>query len=100
MDLRQVEQQLCQLPFYQYLWLKPEELPFSERVREVCRGECPMYGKSWSCPPVVGSVTECRERCLRYDKALLLVTVLFVQFIVPELLTMLDNLVGFVKYGE
>ena len=32
--------------------------------------------------------------------ALLLVTVLFVQFIVPELLTMLDNLVGFVKYGE
>lgn len=31
---------------------------------------------------------------------LLLVTVLFVLFIVPELLTMLDNLVGFVKYGE
>ena len=75
MDLRQVEQQLCQLPFYQYLWLTPEELPFSERVREVCRGECPMYGKSWSCPPAVGTVTECRERCLRYDKALLLVTV-------------------------
>lgn len=32
--------------------------------------------------------------------ALLLVTALFVLFIVPELLTMLDNLVGFVKYGE
>lgn len=31
---------------------------------------------------------------------LLLVTVFFVLFIVPELLTMLDNLVGFVKYGE
>ena len=30
----------------------------------------------------------------------LLVTVFFVLFIVPELLTMLDNLVGFVKYGE
>jgi len=31
---------------------------------------------------------------------LMLVTVFFVLFIVPELLTMLDNLVGFVKYGE
>lgn len=31
---------------------------------------------------------------------LLLFTVFFVLFIVPELLTMLDNLVGFVKYGE
>lgn len=31
---------------------------------------------------------------------LLLVTVFFILFIVPELLTMLDNLVGFVKYGE
>lgn len=30
----------------------------------------------------------------------LLLTVFFVLFIVPELLTMLDNLVGFVKYGE
>lgn len=32
--------------------------------------------------------------------AALLATVFFVLFIVPELLTMLDNLVGFVKYGE
>ena len=31
---------------------------------------------------------------------LLLFTVFFVLFIVPELLTMLDNLVGFMKYGE
>lgn len=31
---------------------------------------------------------------------LLLATALFVLFIVPELLTMLDNFVGFVKYGE
>ncbi len=30
----------------------------------------------------------------------LLATVFFVLFAVPELLTMLDNLVGFVKYGE
>ncbi len=30
----------------------------------------------------------------------LLTTVFFVLFAVPELLTMLDNLVGFVKYGE
>lgn len=75
MDIHHIEQQLNQLPFYQYLFLKPAELPFSERVREVCRMECPMYGKSWSCPPAVGSVEECRARCMQYGNTLLLVTV-------------------------
>ena len=34
-----------------------------------------MYGKSWSCPPAVGTVDACRARCLAYPEALLVVTV-------------------------
>lgn len=75
MDLTELELKLTQLPFFQYALFKPVELPFSERVQQVCRMECPMYGKSWSCPPAVGSVEQCRQRCLAYDHALLLVTV-------------------------
>ena len=33
-----------------------------------------MYGKSWSCPPAVGTVDACRARCLAYPEALLVVT--------------------------
>lgn len=75
MELAKLEQQLAQLPLFQYAFLPVQELPFSERVQQVCQQECPMYGKSWSCPPAVGSVAQCHERCLGYDGALLLVTV-------------------------
>lgn len=75
MDWQRLERELAQLPLFQYALLKPEELPFSSRVQEVCRQNCPMYGKSWSCPPAVGSVEGCRQRCLTYPSALLLVTV-------------------------
>ena len=75
LDRAKLEAQLTQLPLYQYAFLKPEELPFSPRLQTVCRENCPMYGKSWSCPPAVGTVDACRARCLAYPEALLVVTV-------------------------
>lgn len=75
LDKTYVENLLCELPIAQYVWISSDTLPFSERVRTVCLQECPMYGKSWACPPAVGTVDECRERCLRYPEALLLTTV-------------------------
>lgn len=68
------EQELSRLPLLSYLWIKSKELSFSERVREICRRECPMYNKTWSCPPAVGSVDACREKCLAYDDALVICT--------------------------
>lgn len=29
-----------------------------------------MYGKTWACPPAVGTVEECRARCLSYKTAM------------------------------
>ena len=34
-----------------------------------------MYNSTWACPPAVGSVAECRERCLRFEDALLISTI-------------------------
>ena len=74
MDRELLAQQLCELPVVQYEFFETAELVFSDRVRYICRTECPQYGKSWACPPGVGTVEECRARCLRYPHALLITT--------------------------
>ena len=55
MDRQQLEQQLAALPLFQYEFIMPEELTFSERIRHVCESECPMYNTTWACPPAVGT---------------------------------------------
>ena len=70
-----LERELLQFPIMQYAYLKTEEIPFLERVRQVCRQECPRYGTSWSCPPAVGTVEECRERCGHYPDAFVFSTI-------------------------
>ncbi len=67
--------QLAELPLYQYAYIRTEDLMFSDRVRWICEHECPMYGKTYACPPAVGSVEECRARCMRYPDALLIATI-------------------------
>ena len=34
-----------------------------------------MYGKTWACPPAVGEVAQCQQRCLAYKKCLLIGTI-------------------------
>ena len=75
MDRNKLEEQLAGLPILQYEFIRTQALTFSDRVRTICETECPMYGKSWACPPGVGSVEECRARCLAFPEALLLTTV-------------------------
>ena len=75
MDRATLEAGLAELPILQYEFISTSELTFSDRIRHVCETECPMYGKTWACPPGVGSVEECRARCLAFPEALLLTTV-------------------------
>lgn len=75
MDLEKLEQGLSELPLYVYHFLSPKELEFADRIRWICEHECPMYGKSWACPPGVGSVEECKRKCLGYEHALLISTI-------------------------
>ena len=75
MDKALLEQQLSQLPLYTYHFITPEQLEFNSRIRWICEHECPMYGKTWACPPGVGSVTECEQKCLRYRNCLMISTI-------------------------
>lgn len=79
MDMNLLEQQLSQLPLYAYGFIDPKELEFSDRIRHICRTECAMYGKTWACPPAVGEVSECAEKCLAYKSCLLIGTITEVQ---------------------
>ncbi|MEI3138891.1 MAG: DUF2284 domain-containing protein [Lachnospiraceae bacterium] len=69
-----IETIISQYPLIQYAFCATSELVFSEKVRHICETECERYGKSWSCPPGVGEVEECRKRCQDYDRVLLYTT--------------------------
>ena len=69
-----LEPQLSQLPLFSYHLFDPSELDFSQRIRWICENECPMHGKSWACPPAVGSVAACKAKCLAYRQCLMIVT--------------------------
>lgn len=75
MDRAILEEQLSALPLYVYLDIDPKRIEFSQRIRWICQNECPMYGKSWACPPGVGEVDACREKCQSYDKCLMIGTI-------------------------
>ena len=75
MDRVLLENQLSELPLYVYTYIDPKELEFSSRIRYICQAECPMYGKSWACPPATGEVGACQKRCMAYENCLLVGTV-------------------------
>ena len=75
MDRELLEQELAELPLYVYDFIDPKVLEFSPRVRWICEHECPMYGKSWACPPGVGSVESCTAKCLSYNRCLMISTI-------------------------
>ena len=74
-DSQKLEAGLAQLPLLGYFFIDPKRLEFSHRVRWICEHECPMYGKTWACPPGVGSVESCKEKCLGYENCLMIATV-------------------------
>lgn len=77
--IQELEAKLMELPIVQYAWLDVSEIEFSEKVRHICRTECPRYGTSWSCPPGVGTVEECRHCCEAYSHVFVFTTIAEVQ---------------------
>ena len=70
-----LENQLAEFPLFAYGFLDPKSLEFTQRVRYICQSECPMYGKSWACPPAVGSVEECEKKCFAFSDCLMIATI-------------------------
>ena len=75
MNRELLEEKLAELPLYIYDFIDPKDLEFSDRIRWICENECPMYGKSWACPPGVGSVDSCKGKCLGFENCLMISTI-------------------------
>ena len=70
-----LEERLAELPLYIYDFIDPKELEFSDRIRWICEYECSMYGRSWACPPGVGSVESCKGKCMSFENCLMISTI-------------------------
>ena len=79
MNRELLEEKLSELPLYIYDFLDPKDLEFTSRIRWICEHECPMYGRSWACPPGVGTVDHCQRKCLSYENCLLISTIVEVR---------------------
>ena len=75
MDREKLELALAELPLYVYVFIDPKKLEFSDRIRWICEHECPMYGKTWACPPGVGAVADCAAKCRSYTSCLMVGTI-------------------------
>ena len=75
MDMELLESQLAELPLYGYFSIDPKALEFSDRIRWICEHECPMYGRTWACPPAVGTVQQCKAKILSYENCLMISTI-------------------------
>ena len=75
MNMEILEQQLQELPLYGYFFIDPKDLEFNNRIRWICEHECPMYNSTWACPPAVGSIPQCKGKCLSYKNCLMISTI-------------------------
>lgn len=49
------------------------EVKFRQDIRGMCEvNTCRQYGKTWACPPAIGTVEECRDRVQKYEKMLVI----------------------------
>lgn len=75
LNREKLEEALSQLPLYTYHFIRPDTLEFADRIRWICEHDCPMYERSWACPPGVGTVKACEERCKKFQSCLMISTI-------------------------
>ncbi|MBF7096787.1 DUF2284 domain-containing protein [Alkalibacter mobilis] len=71
----EIEKGIAKYPIFEYAFFNTDELNFYPNVRKICEAQCPQYGNSWSCPPAVGTLEECRQRCTNYKNAFIFSTI-------------------------
>ncbi len=61
-----IERTILQFPICEYAFGRTEEIPFSEKVCEICEKDCRRYGKCWTCPPYGKTLEEKIAKCRSY----------------------------------
>ncbi|MBE6870997.1 MAG: DUF2284 domain-containing protein [Ruminococcaceae bacterium] len=70
------EKEIKELGITFFGYIETQQIAFSEQVVEICKGNvCRNYGRTWACPPAVGSFEQCKKRCLEYENAFVFASV-------------------------
>ncbi|WKY44605.1 DUF2284 domain-containing protein [Eubacteriaceae bacterium ES2] len=61
-------EQIKKTDVYQIGLTKPSKITYLQEIRDICKGNsCRQYGSTWACPPAVGTIEECKKRCMQFD---------------------------------
>ncbi|MCD8132303.1 MAG: DUF2284 domain-containing protein [Clostridiales bacterium] len=64
-----------ELKIHQFGFMGTDQLSIQQGVRDLCEmNSCGRYGNSWSCPPAVGTLEECRSRIMQYKNVFVYTT--------------------------
>ena len=76
MTLKQaLEAARSELGIHEFGFVPTKKIVASKMVRELCeQNACGAYGKSWACPPGVGTLEECRARMQAYETVFVFTT--------------------------
>ncbi len=70
-----VAQHQQELKIHQYGFTTTDQLSFGQEVRDLCEANsCGRYGRSWSCPPGVGSLESCKAKIMEYKNVFVYTT--------------------------
>ena len=75
MNLKDFEASLAACPVYDYKFIDPGSISFSEKARHICLTDCSRYEKCWMCPPNTDPVSECAAKLKKYSGCIVFSTV-------------------------
>lgn len=62
---------LMDIGISQYGIISTSQISFLQEIRELCeKNSCRNFATTWACPPAVGTLSECKEKCLAFSQAL------------------------------
>lgn len=65
---QQLEQEKEKWGIHELAIIPTRSLIFSDGVRQLCESNsCGLYGKTWACPPGVGTMQECKDKICSYE---------------------------------
>ena len=74
MDIRKISAILHEI-VHEWRIIGTEDIPFRQYVVDACKqNRCGMYGKTWQCPPGIGTMEALQKKCLSYQNALVFTT--------------------------
>lgn len=56
-----------EIGIHEFGFITPNQIVFGDEIRAICESNgCRLYGSTWACPPAVGTIGDCRKRCMSY----------------------------------